>query len=129
MTSFTHSITVFLIILFSFNVQNYIFTEKFTLNVTCKDVRSLSFEVTTEPQVTASKLEMIIKFYVFPFSSQGPLNELFPFHSKTALGRLNGHGLLSNTEQQNLKKKEKEQDDDGKYFKAKESVHRVMEAL
>ena len=57
---------------------------------------------------------MIIKFYVFPFSSQGPLNELFPFHSKTALGRLNGHGLLSNTEQQNKKKKEMEQDDDGK---------------
>ena len=56
--------------------------ENFYLNVTCKDVRSLSFEIQTEWNVTAAKLDMIIKFYIFPFSAGGQINQIFPFASK-----------------------------------------------
>jgi hypothetical protein len=72
-------------------------TNKFYLNIICKDVRALTFEMKTEQTITAGKLEQIAKMYIFPFSSQQPVKFLFPCTSYAAIRKIKKNSSSSSS--------------------------------
>ena len=103
MSSGLFIIPLFAMLKFKTSIKNNN-TNNFFLNVVCKDVRSLVFDIATEPQITAGRVEQIATMFVFPFSSQQPVEVMFASTSRTALAK---KAKEEQEEQEAVKKKKK----------------------